>query len=50
MEGVDDAALKFAIANEFTDEQRARLQNIVNIFSNKDDPGRSKGARLRNNQ
>jgi hypothetical protein len=47
MEGVDDAALKFAIANEFTDEQKARLQNIVNIFSNKDEPGRSKGSRLR---
>ena len=50
MEGVDDAALRYAIANEFTDEQKARLQNIVNIFSNKDEPNRAKGGRLRKDQ
>jgi hypothetical protein len=47
MEGVDDAALSYAIENEFTDEQKARLQNIVNIFSNKDEANRGKGGRFR---
>ena len=43
IEGVDDAALRYAIDNEFTAEQRARLHNIVNIFTNKgDSAGKSK--------
>jgi len=36
IEGVDDAELRYAIDNEFTAEQKARLHNIVNIFTHKD--------------
>ena len=40
IEGVDDAELRYAIENEFTAEQRARLHNIVNIFTHKDESKR----------
>lgn len=48
IEGVDDAELRYAIENEFTAEQRARLHNIVNIFTNKDES--NKRGRFRKDQ
>jgi len=45
MEDVDDAGLKYAIENEFTDEQKARLHNIVNIFANKGGNKKARGMR-----